>query len=354
MLESNTTGQVAAPRPGVAWSQVLRFVGLALVIAIVVTTVRLGIAVHSMIPRTGPTDVLNLLFTPKPDGSSLAQEIKSDQRINVLLMAHGGAGDDNPNFTDTVIVVSIRPGSREATVISLPRDLWVRIPAPVGAQVEGKLYSAYALGAGQNDQFLQPRWQGPTGAGDLAAATVSETIAQPIDYWMAIDSDAFAAVIDALGGVRVTVPEALDDWNYPVGNTERVTHIHFDPGSQVLDGARAVEYARSRLSTSETDRSRRQELVLVGMLQSFHNARVGLGLLWSIGPLENGLRTNLRPVEIRELAQLVTTIHLDDVKRITLDDSGLLRLETLGDAQILVPQTGNYGALQDYIAGQLP
>jgi Transcriptional regulator len=353
MLESSATGPTASPTLSFDWPRVLRLVALALVIVTVATAVRLGIAVHTVTPRTGPGDVFALL-TGHPGDGSLAERIKSNQRVNVLLMARGGAGDDNPNFTDTVIVVSIRPGSGEATVISLPRNLWVRIPAPVAGAIEGKLYSAYALGATQNEQFLQPRWQGPTGAGDLAAATVSGTIGQPIDYWAALDADAFAAVIDALGGVRITVPEALDDWHYPVGDADRTAHIHFDPGPQVLDGIRAVEYVRSRLSTSEADRSQRQELVLLGMMQSVHNFRPGLGLVWSIGPIEAGLRTNLRPLEIQELAALVTKIHADHVKRITLDDSALLKQQTLGESQILVPQDGTFSAIQAYIAGQLP
>ncbi|MGZ3434501.1 MAG: LCP family protein, partial [Isosphaeraceae bacterium] len=345
MLGGSATGN-ATPRPSIAWSRVLRVVGLVVVILVLASVVRVGIAIHSVTPRTGAGDLLDLAFTPKPEAGSLAQKIQSNERINVLLMAYGGAGDDNPNFTDTVIVVSIRPGSRQATVISLPRNLWVRIPAPVVGEVEGKLYSAYALGAGQNDRFLQPRWLSPTGAGDLAAATVSETIGQPVDYWASIDSDAFVAVIDALGGVRVDVPETLDDPNYPIGDTGRVAHVHFDPGSQLLSGAQAVEYARSRLSTSEADRSRRQELVLLGMLQSMRNFHPGPGLALSIGTLESGLRTNLRLPEIRELAQLVATIHTDGVKGISLDDSGLLQPKTLGEAQILVPQTGDYRAVQ--------
>jgi anionic cell wall polymer biosynthesis LytR-Cps2A-Psr (LCP) family protein len=211
--------------------------------------------------------------------------------------------------------------------------------------VDGKLYSAYALGLSQNDQFLRPEWQTPTGAGDLAAATVSEAIGQPVDYWVAIDTGAFAAIIDDLGGVAVTVPVPLDDPAYPV---------HFDAGPQVLDGARALKYAQSRLSTSELDRSRRQELVLVGLMQRLRDPQIGVGVLWSLGPLESGMRTNVRPVEMRDLARLVTALHQKDVRRITLDDSGLLESTALGGGEIITPVNGDYGPVRDFIAGQLP
>jgi polyisoprenyl-teichoic acid--peptidoglycan teichoic acid transferase len=323
-------------------------------VIVVATSIRVGIAVHTVSPKTGPGDVLGLVYRPESQAGSLAREIKSDQRINVLLMAYGGTGGDDPNFTDTMIVVSIRPASHKATLISLPRYLWVAIPAPAGSDVQGKLYSAYSLGASQNDQFLRRSWLSPTGAGDLAAATVSQTIGQPVNYWAAIDASAFEAVIDALGGVKVTVPEPLDDWNYQLEDSLQVTHIHFDAGPQVLDGRRAMEYARSRLSTSETDRSRRQELVLLGVLNSLRAPQAGVGILWSIGAIENGLRTNLMPLEIRELAQLVTAVKQDQVKQITMDDSDLLESKPLGTAEILVPRDGTYQAFQSYIASQLP
>jgi len=242
----------ATPRRNPVSPRVIRLIALGLVILISATLVRIGIAVHAVAPRTGPGDIFAMLGS-QPGSGPLAQQIESNQRVNVLLMARGGAGDDNPDFTDTLIVVSIRPRSGEATVISLPRNLWVRIPAPVAGAIEGKLYSAYALGAAQNDQFLQPRWRGPTGAGDLAAATVSGTIGQPVNYWAAIDADAFGAVIDALGGVQVNIPEALDDPHYPVGNADRTAHIHFDPGPQLLDGKRgAVRAAFHRMHACQT------------------------------------------------------------------------------------------------------
>jgi LCP family protein required for cell wall assembly len=331
-----------------------RAIAALLAVILVAAAARLGFAIHEIAPSAGFGDFARLISPPPPSGGSLADAIRKNQRVNILLLAHGGAGGDNPNFTDTMIVVSIRPVTHAATVIALPRYLWVRIPAGVRGDVEGKLYSAYALGAGGDPGFLKPRWLGATGAGNLTAATVSTTIGQSVPYWFGVDTDAFVALIDDLGGVRITVPTALDDPSYPVGDSGQTIHVHFDSGPQVLDGTRALEYARSRLSTSDADRSRRQELVLVGLLQSLRSPHPGLGALWSLGPLQDGLRTNLRPVEMRELAQLVMSVREADVKRVTLDDSGLLEPRMLGTAQILVPRGGTFQAVQAYIADRLP
>jgi polyisoprenyl-teichoic acid--peptidoglycan teichoic acid transferase len=325
-----------------------------LVIATVGAAGWLGYAIRMVSPDTGASDILALVSDSSPRVGSLASQINANQRINILLLARGGSGNDNPNYTDTLLVLSVRPASQQVTVIALPRYLLVAIPAPVNGFVEGKLYSAYSLGVSGDTRFLRPEWQTPTGGGDLAAATVARMIGQPIDYWVAIDPDGLAAVIDALGGIRLTVPATLDDSQYPLDGTEQTIHIHFDAGPQTLTGKRAVQYARSRLSTSDTDRSRRQELVLAALLHTMRTTRLGFGVLPAAGAIAQGLRTNLRPLEIRELAQLVSTVDIADVRNITLDDSGLLTEQTGPAGDVVVPVDGNFLAIQRFVALQLP
>jgi len=324
-----------------------------LVIATVGSAAWLGYALHTVSPATGLSDLAALIQSSSPRPGSLASQVDLNQRINILLLARGGSSNDNPNYTDTILVVSVRPDSREVTVIALPRYLWVTIPAPVTGTVEGKLYSAYALGASNAPGFLRPQWRTPTGAGDLAAATVAATIGQPIDYWVAIDPDGLAAIIDAFGGIRLTVPNELDDYQYPLDDTGQTTHVHFDAGPQTLSGQRAVQYARSRLSTSDTDRSRRQELVLAALLHTIRTGRMGLGIISAAGPIAQGLRTNLRPIEIRELAQLMSGVQESDIRNITLDDSGLLEDQSGPAGDVVVPRDGSYAAVRQFVAEQL-
>jgi LCP family protein required for cell wall assembly len=324
------------------------------VVAVVVASAWLGASVHNAAPRVGLVDLYDLLRPPEAAPGSLAWSIKSDDRVNILLLAYGGAGDDNPYFTDTIIVMSIRPSSRQATLISLPRYLWVDIPAPAAGVIKGKLYSAFALGAAADNSMLRSTWRTSTGPGDLAAATVADLIAQPINYWVAVDSSAFAAIVDAVGGVRVTIPEVLDDPSYPVGDTERTIHIHFNPGPQVLDGEHALEYARSRMSTSETDRSMRQELVLTALFKSVHSMHVGVAVAAALPALAAGLRTNLRPLEMRELEELTSSVSEGSITRITLESSDLLEKEPSPAGDIMIARDGTFDALRAYISRQLP
>jgi polyisoprenyl-teichoic acid--peptidoglycan teichoic acid transferase len=331
----------------------LKGAGVLLIIGIVFAGAWLGYALHMVSPETGASDILALIGGSSQPGS-LASRVTANQRINILLLARGGSGNDNPNYTDTILIVSMRPASRQVTVVALPRYLWVAIPASTSGFVEGKLYSAYALGASGDATFLRPRWQTPTGAGDLAAATVAATIGQPIDYWVAIDPDGLAAIIDAFGGISLTVPNELDDYQYPLDDTDQTTHVHFDAGPQTLSGQRAVQYARSRLSTSDTDRSRRQELVLAALLHTMRTGRIGLGIVSGAGPIAQGLRTDLRPIEIRELAQLMSGVQETDIKTVTLEDSGLLEDQSGPAGDVVVPRDGSYAAVRQFVAEQLP
>ncbi len=338
------------------WLRVLQLLAGIGAVALFASAAWTVSAVRAVAPKTSPEDFVALITGPDQGPGSLAQKIKSNQRINMLFLAHGGAGNDNPDFTDTMLVLSIRPSSHQATVISLPRYLWVDIPAGSNGFVEGKLYSAFALGAVQDTTFLREQWRAPTGPGDLAAATVATTIGQPIDAWIAVDVKAFEALIDAIGGIRVTVPKALDDPQYPSDVDEKTIHIHFVAGTQILDGTRALQYARSRLSTSEADRSHRQELILFAMLSKLKGGDiVGPALISAAGPIKDGVRTDLTPPDANLLMHLVSSIRQQDVISVTLEDSPLLMSKNLGlDQDVLVPRAGTYQQVQAYVAGKLP
>jgi polyisoprenyl-teichoic acid--peptidoglycan teichoic acid transferase len=291
------------------------------------------------------------------DPGSLGWKIKHDQRINILLLGYGGPGHDGPYLTDSVMLLSIRPGSHEAFMISLPRDLWVKIPAlPNDRSMSGKLNSAYAIGIDRVDYpNVRSDWKTATGGGDLAAATVSQVTGQPIDYWVGVDFKAFRDVVNALGGIKVNVPTALDDPYFPAGETTGMMHIHIDAGSQQFDGERALEYARSRETTSDFDRSRRQQLIMLAVRQRVFSVNAVPHLLSLLGALQDNVRTDLRPAEMQQLASLAGHIRDQDIRRVAVDTSNFLRSGFSANGQyVLQPLDPTYGALQRYLAMALP
>ena len=318
---------------------------------------RVWSAIHAISPRAQPGDLVALLHGQTDQPGSLGWKVKHDERINILLLGYGGPGHDGPYLTDSVMLVSIRPSTHQAIMVSLPRDLWVKIPAlPNNRYLIGKLNSAYAVGVDHADYpNVRSDWQSATGGGDLAAATVSQITGQAIDYWVGVDFKAFRDVVDALGGVRVDVPTTLDDPYFPRGETTGMMRVHIDAGWQQFDGERALEYARSRETTSDFDRSRRQQLIMLAVRQRVFSLNAVPRMLSLLGALQDNVRTNLRPADFRPLANLAAQIKDPDIRRVSIDTSNLLRSAYSSDGQyILKPLDPTYGALHQFIALALP
>src|SRR2546430_10208479 len=106
------------------------------------------------------------------------------------------------------MVLSIRPATREAMMISLPRDLWVKIPAlPRNGFMTGKLNSAYVIGTDhKNYPNVRREWSTDTGGGDLAAAPVSPGIGQPGHFWDGLGVKGGFAGALPLGGGPAALP----------------------------------------------------------------------------------------------------------------------------------------------------
>lgn len=303
--------------------------------------------VVAIAPLTQPADVIAMIGG-HPDQSLVARKTAAGERINVLLLGYGGPGQRGPYLTDSITVLSIDPKGRQAVVISLPRDLWVQIPALASGQsLSARLNAAYAIGADRTDfPAVRDRWKGPTGGGDLAAATVEQVTGLSIDYWISVDFRAFQAVVDALGGIVINAPSALDDPCFPA---------HFPAGPQWLDGQRALIYARSRMTTSDFDRSRRQRLILMAIEQRLRSENLLPRLLPLIGALQGNLLTNLRPVELGDLAHLVAGLNQADIRQVAIDDSNFLVEHQVGDGNILLtPRDPTYTSLRNYLANALP
>lgn len=143
-----------------------------------------------------------------------------------------------PARTDTILVMDIDPSAHRINMLSVPRDLWVDIPG----YGQGKLAIAYEIGG--------PR---------LAAYTLERDLGIPVDYTMAMTFRGFTRVIDAMGGVTVTVPQELKDPTYPclVGNG--YCPIDIKAGPQHMDGATALEFVRERHAFAQQDLARVQD-----------------------------------------------------------------------------------------------
>lgn len=197
-----------------------------------------------------PSPSTALLTSPSP--TPAPQTIGSP--FTILLLG----SDDDSKFsgdhvlTQSMILVRVVPATKQVTMLSIPRDLYV--PLSVGGS--GKIDGAYSYG----------------GAG-AAIATVQQNFGVHVDDYIWVGLLGLIKLIDAIGGVDVvTSHPVLDDYypadilsNWPY-DYERVAVL---AGPQHLDGLSAMQYVRSRHGDLQSDfgRSQRQQQVLLAIRQ---------------------------------------------------------------------------------------
>jgi LCP family protein required for cell wall assembly len=245
-----------------------------------------------------------------PVSESPAAPPADDARINVLLLGIDRRGGTKwSHLTDTIIIVTVDPVNKTAGMMSIPRDLQLPIPG----NGEDRINTANVYGY---------RYNYPGGGPALLERTIEANFNIPIDYYVIVDFKGFEKVIDTLGGVDVNVPKTIHDTMYPDPDPNRVyMTVHFDPGWQHMDGERALQYARSRMSTSDFDRAKRQQQILLAVRDRAIDIGV-LNLLTKLPSLVATMgsmaTTDMTLEEMAELAQLAPDIDLGNIKQLVL------------------------------------
>jgi LCP family protein required for cell wall assembly len=157
-------------------------------------------------------------------------------------------GGPECNCTDVMMLVHLAPGGKRLSVVSIPRDSYVKFAPHEHPQHSGKVNGAYQHG-------------GP----DLAVRTVEQITDVRVDHYLEADFNGFAAAVDGLGGAEVCTDRLLHDPK---------SGLHLTPGTQVLRGREALRYARARKLSPPGDlgRVRRQQRLLLGMVDRLARA----------------------------------------------------------------------------------
>ena len=199
-------------------------------------------------------------------------------RLTVLLLG-GDAGQGRESLrTDTMIVATVDMATGQSAMFGLPRNtVNVPLPEPAASHFgECECFSSEYTGAGNNTlnalyRFAEeerPEWfPGTRNPGVNAIMGAAEKIVGiPIDHYAMVDLKGFVQVVDALGGVTVTVTKPvrvevetdIDKLGLGSGGPA----FTLKPGRRHLDGRTALAYVRSRKETSDYDRMKRQRCLL--------------------------------------------------------------------------------------------
>lgn len=226
--------------------------------------------------------------------SSPPPEWSGRDRLNVLVLGIDRRAEDPTTLnTDTLIVLSLDPVGDTAAMLSIPRDTFVTIPG----HGQDKVNAAYAYG-------------GEDGGADLARRTVEGLLGIPIHSYALVDFEAFTRIVDAFGGVLVDVRRPLRDEEYPTADFG-IERLQFAAGPQVLSGADALRYARSRHDSNDFSRARRQQDVIAAL--RLRMVQGGIGRLPVVmDRVGTAVETSFDPANVLPLAR--TGIRIDSAK----------------------------------------
>jgi LCP family protein required for cell wall assembly len=263
------------------------------------------------------------------------------ERVSILLLGIDQRCDEEgPTHTDSMMVVTIDPVGLSAGVLSLPRDLWVEIPNFDNDRVN----QAYYLGE---------VYEYPGGGQVLAVEAVETILGIPIDYYAAVNFNAFVEVVDLIGGIDVTVPETIDDPAYP---DQCYGHdpFYIEAGEHHFTGEQALKYARTRATFGgDVDRANRQQAVILAardQILKLDELPQLLGQapeLWQTS--QDNIRTNLTLDEAIQLALLVQEIPRDNIYRAVIDYSYVYNETTPDGREVLVPIRTDIRQLRDQL-----
>jgi len=287
-----------------------------------------------------------------------------EDRIDILLVGIRGFEDDSENryegangeyLADTILLVSFNKENNQASVVSIPRDLYVDIPD----HGKEKINSTYAVG--------EVRHYGGGGL-QLMKALVSQISGVYVDYAVRIDFEGFKKVIDNIGGITIYRDAPFSEskqwaqdgregkryWRLIEASTSTSSGWEFyvPRGANDMNSEEALYYTRSRYSSSDFDRMRRQQEVI----SAIKSKALNLGVLANpikifniLDTLKNNVRSDMSVAQMKEIVTLVQKAKIQDFKKEVLDssDEGLLVEDRVDGKFILLPKGGDYGRIKE-------
>jgi LCP family protein required for cell wall assembly len=231
-------------------------------------------------------------------------------QINILLLGTDQRPRSYGFRTDTIVLATINPASNTVNLTSFPRDLYVSIP-------------------GWMNNRINTAWG--RGGFEKLAATFKHNFGVEPDFYVMINFRSFKQVVDSLGGIDVYASQALSEYT-------ALGWFTVPAGLNHMDGTTALYYSRSRKSTSDFDRNRRQQEVLKAIFSKLMSLYTITKIPDLYGIYVDNVTTNIRFKDVIPLIPVVARISdADQIKHYYIGRKQVSSWTTPGGAAVLLP-----------------
>ena len=261
-------------------------------------------------PNGSASGVTPAATLPPWDGTS---------RLNILLVGTDQRAETDTAFnTDTMIVVSIDPKTKQVAMLQLPRDT-TDVPVPPSAQgVWGSVYHNKINAWFNDNQNRRDLWPGKTATARGFAALKSilgNLYGLDIQYYVKVDFSGFVDAVNTLGGVQINVQIPVADDSFPL--TDQIkTRVYIPAGPQEMNGQQALVYARSRHLSDDFDRGHRQQRVILSFKNELDPQTIFANLNGLVGALKKAVQTDIPIGDTQTMGQLLQLASQIDTKSI--------------------------------------
>jgi LCP family protein required for cell wall assembly len=313
-------------------------VALSLVVAIVL---RAFVRADAFNPFRDTEEIVSGLLEATPNPDLLAPTIdlgnapvwQGVDRVTVLLLGTDTRPSEQGYRTrsDTIMLLMLDPVTKQASMLSVPRDLYVDLPG----RGLNRVNTAYVYGGSQ-----------------LAVDTIEYNLGVHVNYYMVVNFNAFVTLVDEIGGIDIYVPKEIRDPTYP-DNNFGYDPFYISAGQHHLDGATALKYARTRHADNDYERARRQQAVVLAIRDRILSLDM-LPTLVQRAPalyatLSDSIKTDMTLEEMISLALLAEDVPEENIRTGVIDSQYVVGYYTPEGASVLIPNRESIGALLSYV-----
>jgi LCP family protein required for cell wall assembly len=285
---------------------------------------------------------------------------EGDGRVNILMLGVGGAHHDGGDLTDTMMIASIDPVNNQAALLSIPRDLWTKMPNNYVGNYQ-KINAAYESGKYKylGKQDITNKDHKAILAGFEGTDSVVERVTGvPIHYNMLVDFQAFSQAVDTVGGVTINAPERL--WDPTMAWENKYNPLLAVQGINNFDGKHALMYARSRETSSDFARGERQRALLVAIKEKAANLGTltnPLKLSSLMSAFGDNVQSDVSITDMTRMASIMKKIPSSQIQSVGLTDgtNSFVTTGNINGMSVVMPKAGleDYSKIQEFIRSKL-